>query len=282
MEEKKQLIINADDFGISESVNESVFDSYTNGILTSTSIMSNGPAFAHAIKLLEKMQNLSVGIHLNVIEFTTLNKKISPKSLLYDQTGKYNNGFISLLCKSFNKNFLEEIEADFRLQIEKTLSQTKVDHIDSHVHVHAIPNIFKIVCKLAQEYGIDNIRTQYEHPYLANDIKKYFSIKYPINWIKLILLNSFTVINKKYLSKTDLKTNNNFIGVNYTGYMDINTLEPALKKVQNRTEAALHPSTDKNKHFLYQEYLTLTNQDIKQKIKNSDITLINFLEEEKL
>ncbi len=274
---KRQLIINADDFGISENVNRAIVDGYKNGVLTSTTIMANAPAFEHAVSLLPEIEGISMGVHLNVIEFSTLKNPLKRTSLLYDNNGNYNNGYVQLILKSFNKDFLIEIEDDFRLQIETILSKTNVDHIDSHVHVHAIPNIFKIVCKLAAEYGIKHIRTQFEYPYFIPDIKKYFSVKYPVNWVKLLLLNYFTILNTKHLEQyPDIATNTNFIGVNYTGYMDKNTLLCALPFVKEETEAVLHPSIDANKPFHYTEYQTLIDRDVMKKIQETDIDLVNF------
>ena len=98
---KKQLIINADDFGMSESINLAVLDAYKNGILTSASLLANGPAFEHSISLLKEMQGIGLAVHLNIIEFSTLQKNIKQDSLLYDRNGRYNNGFVKLLLKSF-------------------------------------------------------------------------------------------------------------------------------------------------------------------------------------
>ena len=39
---KKRLIVNADDFGIHETVNKAVYRGFESGILTSTSIMAGG------------------------------------------------------------------------------------------------------------------------------------------------------------------------------------------------------------------------------------------------
>lgn len=282
MELKKQLIINADDFGYSESVNNAVLSAFKNGILTSASLMANAPAFDNAVSLLSEMRSLSVGVHLNIVEFSSLNFTKGKKSFLCNTNGLYNNGFVGLLIKSFDNNFLKEVETDFRFQIEKILEVTDVDHIDSHVHIHAIPSIFKIVVKLAREYNIPNIRTQFEYPYFVPDTEKYFSIKYPVNLVKVALLNTFTLINKCYLKNIkDLKTNENFIGVNYTGYMDTNTVKCALKNVKTKTEAILHPSSDNILLGRYNEFCALVDEDLKQFIKNSDIELINFLNESK-
>lgn len=202
---------------------------------------------------------------------------LNVNSLLYDKDGKYNNGYLQLILKSFDKDFLNEVEEDFRLQIETVLSKTPVDHIDSHVHVHAIPNIFKIVCKLAREYGIKHIRTQFEYPYFVPDVKKYLTVKYPVNWIKLLLLNSFTIINKKYLETIEgVTTNKNFVGVNYTGYMDKNTLLCALPFVSEKTEAVLHPSINPVQPFHYKEYQSLIEREVIEKLQKSEIDLINF------
>ena len=65
------------------------------------------------------------------------------------------------------------MEEEYRLQIEEGLKHFKPKHIDSHVHMHAIPNLFKIVCKLAKEYDIPYIRTQFEKPYLIPDMKMF-------------------------------------------------------------------------------------------------------------
>ena len=66
MEEKKQLIINADDFGISNSANQAVFAAFKNGVLTSTSIMANAPAFENAINMIPELKGISIGVHLNI------------------------------------------------------------------------------------------------------------------------------------------------------------------------------------------------------------------------
>lgn len=273
---KKQLIINADDFGMSESINLAVLDAYKNGILTSASLLANGPAFEHSISLLKEMQGIGLAVHLNIIEFSTLQKNIKQDSLLYDRNGRYNNGFVKLLLKSFNHDILKEVEEDFRLQIEKVLAYTPVDHIDSHVHVHAIPNIFKIVCRLAKEYGIKNIRTQFEYPYFVPDIKKYLSLKYPVNLIKVMILNTFTLINRQVIDKDYFSTNENIIGVNYTGCMDTATISAALKNVREKTELLVHPCIDSSMHSRIFEYQAIVDEGLRQQIADCDIDLINF------
>ena len=161
-------------------------------------------------------------------------------------------------------------------RVEEILEKTKVSHIDSHVHVHAIPGIFRIACKLAKEYAIKNIRTQFEIPYLVPDISKYISFKYPINLIKVALLNSFTLINWRCAKEFGLSTNENLIGVNYTGYMDNKTIEFALKNVKSLTELLLHPSISSEKSSGYKEFLAVADTSLNERLKTADITAVGW------
>ena len=45
------LIVNADDFGITEGTNRAIIDAHQRGIVTSTSLLANGYAFDHAVAL---------------------------------------------------------------------------------------------------------------------------------------------------------------------------------------------------------------------------------------
>src|SRR5690349_11238443 len=63
------VIINADDLGMSERVNEAIFDLMAQGRVTSATVMANGPAFRHAISGISRFPACSFGAHLNLTEF---------------------------------------------------------------------------------------------------------------------------------------------------------------------------------------------------------------------
>jgi predicted glycoside hydrolase/deacetylase ChbG (UPF0249 family) len=64
----KRLIVNADDFGLAESVNRGIIVAHRDGILTSASLLANGSAFDQAIAASRQFPQLSVGVHLNISE----------------------------------------------------------------------------------------------------------------------------------------------------------------------------------------------------------------------
>lgn len=269
----KKFILNADDFGMSNAFNKAVLNGHNNGFLASASLCANGKAFNSAVhEILPECPNLRVGVHLNLIE---------EKSLLSGK--RFNNGFVSLMIKSLSKKFLKEIEAEFRLQIEKVQSHTKVSHLDSHVHVHAIWPIFEIVCKLAQEYGVPYVRTQFEEFYVVPEIKKSLNLGFLVNTVKVGLLNFLSAKNKKTIKKYNLQTNDFLVGVGYTGMMDETTLEWGLKKIVKTTdgevlvESLIHPccfADNKNPRKI--EFDITQNFDLKDKIERMGFEIIEF------
>jgi len=263
----KKVIINADDLGYSSTVNEGIKQGFQSGLITSTSLIVNLEGFDDAINVvLPQIKEIDLGIHLNIIE----GKCLSKNKLLCDNNELFNNSFLKLILKSENKEFQKAIEEEFRLQIEKALMFGKISHIDSHVHTHAIPNIFKITQTLANEYGIKYIRTQRELPYLVKE--KLLDKRFPINVIKNTLLNYYTYLNVK----NKANTNDYFIGVLYTGYMDDNSIIEGLRRIKKEnsiTEVIFHPACatnnneqlDKNR---YSEFLITQNKTLKDRIKN--------------
>ena len=237
----KKFILNADDFGMSQDFNRAVLFGCNDGFLKSTSICANGPAFESAInEILPECQNLGLGIHLNIME----GRALSNFPDITDNLGNFNCGYSGLIRKSKDKEFLNRLEKEFRAQIEKVVNIAQVDHIDSHVHTYAIPPIFKLTCKLAKEYGIPYIRTQHEEFYTVPELKKHLNFKYPLNIVKILLLNNFTKQNKKTALEYGIKTNDYLLGVGYTRMMDSQTVECGLNALDGRefiAEALIHP-----------------------------------------
>lgn len=236
----KKFILNADDFGMSKEFNKAVLDGYNNGFLSSASLCANGDAFSAAVNdILPECPEIGIGVHLNIIE----GKSLTDCKLLTDINGNFNGGYLYFMLNSEKADFLEQVEKEFRAQIEKIRQYSRIDHIDSHVHTHAIPAIFKLVCKLAKEYEIPYIRTQYEQMYFVSNIMKHINFRYPVNIIKILLLNYYTSINKKTACEYGLKTNDYLIGVGYTGMMDSETVEYGLKSIEEDAvvEALIHP-----------------------------------------
>jgi len=268
--------------------NKAVLDGYNSGFLTSASLTANGEAFNPAVnEIIPECPNLGIGVHLNIIEGKTV-QDFTKTSMLTDLNGHFSNGYLKLMYLSNGAHFLGQVEKEFRAQIEKVLQHTKVYHLDSHVHVHGIPSIFEITCKLAKEYGIKQVRTQFEKFYLIPDVKKHLNLKYPPNILKILLLNHFTIKNRETIKQYELTTNDYIIGVGYTGMMDDKTLLEGLSSLKEDAsnavvEALIHPCNfplelreDKNSGNHQTEFMITQNMDLKDKIQRLGFEITNY------
>ena len=246
---QRWLIVHADDLGLARAFNEGVREAYTKGILTSTSLRTNGSAFEQAVeRVLPECTGMGVGLHLNIVEGMSQRKNIGGTSRICDSQGNYAASFRSLLQAylSRDKSTFDEIEDDFRSQIEFAFDHgITPDHLSSHQHSHAIPPIFSTVCKLAAEYKIPFVRLPRERFYFGGGIGVHMAAWYPINLFKHFLLNAFSEKNLRLAKHHDVQTNDHFVGVLYTGKMTNSTLKNGLAPLSSLrsgiAEVLLHP-----------------------------------------
>jgi predicted glycoside hydrolase/deacetylase ChbG (UPF0249 family) len=59
----RRLIVNADDLGLARGVNQAIVEAHVHGIVTSASLMVDGPAAEHAAGLASEHPALSLGLH---------------------------------------------------------------------------------------------------------------------------------------------------------------------------------------------------------------------------
>lgn len=190
-------IFNADDFGISKGVNAAIVKAHKEGILNAASLMVNQKYARQAVDLAEQMPDLELGLHLNLTnEFPATQKEKIP--LLVDENGKLKNGFVNLLLLSIlhPKAFAEQAEIEIRAQVQKYINfGLEMKHIDGHRHVHLIPAVFKIVKKIADEYGVERIRVMNENLFNTMRQNKDKSYLFDGGLIKYFVLRALTFWN---------------------------------------------------------------------------------------
>ncbi len=168
------MIINADDFGLCEGVNKAVAEAHNNGVLTSATIMANMPGLDEAVEIAKSTPRLGVGVHLNLTEGPSLSldydaagRLISSNSevmALVGDDGKFKYSAYTLAAKYFfDRRLCKAIEIELAAQIEAVIDKgIKPTHLDSHKHFHCFGPIYKIVCSLAERFGIEAIRWPWE------------------------------------------------------------------------------------------------------------------------
>ena len=153
-----RIIVNADDLGMSESVNEAIFGGMQRGQITSATMLANGVALKSAIRELRRFPDCSFGVHLNLTEFEPLYGE-SRKELacILDQQGCFNGNRIREV--SIRVPLLKAIFREWCCQIENLIKLgVEPSHFDAHHHVHTIPQLLPVIAALRRRYKIDKVR----------------------------------------------------------------------------------------------------------------------------
>ena len=156
----KQLIVNADDFGLHPLINAGIIKGHQEGFITSTSLMSSAPCWQEAVRLAKENPRLGIGVHLTLVGGVP---SVLPKekvSSLLDDDGLFLPDYVAFAKRYYGGAVKRsELEAELRAQLERALScGVNITHIDSHQHTHVLPGINSLVLKLSNEYNIIRVR----------------------------------------------------------------------------------------------------------------------------
>ncbi len=146
---ERLLIVNADDFGLCKAQNYGIAEACTYGVVTSTTAMMNAPAVEHAAALSRTLPQLAVGMHFVL----TLGTPLSP------MPGLTRNGALGKWLWEMAEQGelpLAAIEQELACQYQRFVDcfGRQPTHIDSHHHVHMLPQIFPVVSAFAAEKGV--------------------------------------------------------------------------------------------------------------------------------
>ena len=156
----KQLIVNADDFGLHPLINAGIIKGHQEGFITSTSLMPSAPCWQEAVRLAKENPRLGIGVHLTLVGGVP---SVLPKeqvSSLLDDEGLFLPDYVAFAKRYYSGAVKKaELEAELRAQLERALScGVNITHIDSHQHTHVLPGINSLVLKLSNEYNIIRVR----------------------------------------------------------------------------------------------------------------------------
>ncbi|MGO9241683.1 MAG: carbohydrate deacetylase [Bryobacteraceae bacterium] len=152
----RSLIINGDDFGLTEAVTDGIFQAHKDGVLTSASLIVNQPATEYAVGQLSRYPGLGVGIHLNL----SRGKPVLPRQAVPSLVGS-GGDFLSpeeMQSRLMRWNVCgKEVEAEYRAQIRLARALgVNPTHADSHHHMHLF---FAAVIPFRKALEVEGIRS---------------------------------------------------------------------------------------------------------------------------
>jgi hypothetical protein len=151
----KGLIVNADDFGFSQAINEGICEAHVTGIVTDASLLVRSPYAEHAIRL-AKQVDLPVGLHIDFVTPYSQEhgNELGPNGRL--ATELFNREFNNHITSLFTCAELLKLREEIRSQIEDfcLIAGRKPSHLDYHFGLHYLPDVMVIYLLIAQEYGL--------------------------------------------------------------------------------------------------------------------------------
>jgi len=257
----RKLIICADDFGMTEGVNEGILLAYKSGVVSDTSLLTNGLATSNAVKII-KQNKMSVGLHINLTSYSPLSPVNKVKTLCKGNrfhTPDLANWDFSFLNKANPKEIEREIYAQFNFFRNKL--GFLPSHINSHKCEHGDPSIYKVIEKIAIKFNIP-IRIPYWN--------------FKPNYAAEAELRRAGVIMPDNLAPVDF-----YEGLN----IDLNTIDVFVKSLpEGVTEIVSMPGFVDEKllsvtQYQWQRARTLAimlEPQFKEKLKKANMKLISF------
>lgn len=122
-------IVNADDLGMSEEIDRGILEAHDRGIVTSTSLMVDGPDAVAAVRLAKQRPELSLGIHV-----------------AFDDRGRW---FVNVQdSRAVRRELNRQLAAFVRL------TGGPPTHIDSHHHAHRFFNVARHFFEAGARLGV--------------------------------------------------------------------------------------------------------------------------------
>lgn len=209
------LIINADDYGYFRCVSDGILEAAMSGIVTATGVFANAPHFGEYAARLRECEGLDTGNHLNLTYGTPLTRGMAAK--LARWSGRFPGKFAiasAVLSGAISGRLVRD---EWKAQVERSLgARLRVRFLNSHEHVHMLPQLYAVVMDLAREYGVAHVRF----------VDPQVTWNSPTGLFRSAVLKALTLPARK-----DRPPAPDFLGLEASGRIDVRYLQTILRKL---------------------------------------------------
>jgi predicted glycoside hydrolase/deacetylase ChbG (UPF0249 family) len=275
----KYLIVSADDFGLTKTINEGIVKAYKEGIVTCVNLMPTGEAFESALKLAKVTGLNETGAHLALTQTNPLTETskiptlVTPNGSFYKDYKKFFLRFIHGLID------LDQVYIELKSQLNVLhMTGLRITNLSSHEHIHMAPVILDIFVKLAKEYCIPAIRFPHKERSFHTGINKFY---------RSIILSCFEKRMKKVLHASAISSPDHFRGFLYSGKLKEEVVLRIVGSLEEgTTELVCHPGIigpEVLKKYEFHkncelELSALTSNVVKRLINDEEIQLLSYSE----
>ena len=238
----RRLIVNADDFGYTSGVNRAIIEAHTRGVVTSSTLMANGPAFAEAVGFAKGAPNLSIGCHVVLTDGEPVLGAEKIPSLT--NSHHFRDGMKIFVARAIAGGMNEEeIAAEATAQIRKIQSSgIAVSHFDTHKHTHLFPRILRPLLRAAAECGVPALRNPFgpRRPFKSSEL-----LARPKLWTRYVemkTLRRFAGTFHDAVVREGFATPDGTLGIEVTGTLDETLFHAIAQNIPEGTwEFVCHP-----------------------------------------
>ncbi|HET9409665.1 MAG TPA: ChbG/HpnK family deacetylase [Candidatus Sulfotelmatobacter sp.] len=240
----RRLIVNADDFGFTSGVNRAIVEAHTRGIVTSCTLMANGPAFTEAASATRSTPTLDVGCHVVLIDGEPALPAEQIPSLAQAKNGQFRQDLKRFaVCAVTGRLRPEEIEAEATAQIRKLQSVgIAVSHIDTHKHAHLFPRVLDPLLRGAAACGVRAVRNPFG-PRMP--LRSHQLLARPNLWTRFLetrVLGRFASKFRGTVDRQGFVTTDGTLGIEVTGALDERLFRAIAESMPEGTwEFVCHP-----------------------------------------
>jgi hopanoid biosynthesis associated protein HpnK len=236
------LIVNADDFGFTSGVNRAIVEAHSRGVVTSSTLMANGSAFAEAVQLARTVPKLSVGCHVVLTDGVPVLDTAQLPSLTANS--HFRDGMRSFAARAIaGRMDANEITVETTAQIRKLQSAgIAVSHVDTHKHTHLFPKILHPLLRAAAACGVRAVRNPFG-PRLP--LQSSHLLARPGLWrryAELRVLGRFAAKFREAVDREGFTTPDGTLGIVVTGALDETLFYAIARSIPEGTwEFVCHP-----------------------------------------
>jgi predicted glycoside hydrolase/deacetylase ChbG (UPF0249 family) len=292
------LILNADDFGLTEGVNRAIAEAQDHGIVTSATIMANSRAFPEAAAIARSLSDrnvrFSVGCHVVLMDGVPVLPPDRVTTLLdpnaRNGTRQFRENLNDFAIASFrHKLNPEEIEAEAGAQIERMLQAgIQPSHFDTHKHAHMFPAVLRPLLRAARSHDVLAVRNPFGQVWplpLSSLLRTRQVWK---RFAQLNVLRNFSARFRRDVEAHGLRTTDGSLGVLVTGVLDLKLFTAIIQNLPDGTwefvchpgynDAALDQVRTRLRQSRQQELQLLTSPEAKELLRREQIELISYHE----
>ena len=269
MTTRKQLVVNADDFGFTPDVNAGIVEAHRDGILTAATLMANGDAFEDAVRLARQTPGLDIGCHLVLI---------GGHSLLTKQAFPATVAQLVAALATRRIRVYDELAAQMHRIVD---AGVRPSHLDTHKHTHLAPPVLDAVARLAEEFGVRWVRRPFDFPLNA--------LRGGVPRLKRLTSDALGLLRRRFhrvLASHGCRTTDHFAGFQITGRFRTAELVELLSVIPpGSTELMVHPgrcgpalraARTRLKESREAELAALLAPEVRQATLRHAIALVNY------